>query len=230
MLTFTGFQKLFLLNFFLRVINMGLTSLFFEMKDRHVLIIGTGSVGIRRSRRFLESGAKVSIVTHGISSEVRDELEGKGASFYDDSERDRLLEECDLVVIATDNIELNEELAHKAEGKLVNCASDTGLSNIIVPSTFKLGNVTVSLYTNNKSPLMAKELRKKIQSVISEKDVLNIELQESVRQLLKDNISSQSERKEFMIRIREDETVQEYLENEDLDSAVKYVKEKYGLG
>lgn len=207
---------------------MGLTSLFFEMKDKHVLIIGTGSVGIRRSKRFLESGAQVSIITHDIDESVKDELEQKGASFYDDEDRDYLLEECDLVVIATNNIELNEKIARKAEGKLVNCASDTSLSNIIVPSTFKLGNVTVSLYTDNKSPLMAKELRKKIQSVITEKDVLNIELQERVRQLLKDNISSQSERKEFMIKIKEDNVVQQYLENNDLDSAVNYVKEKLG--
>lgn len=208
---------------------MGLTSLFFEMKDRDVLIIGTGSVGIRRSRRFLESGARVSIITHGIDDEIKKELESKGAIFYADEDRDALLEKCDLVVIATDNLKLNEEIAKKAKGKLVNCASDTSLSNIIVPSTFKLGNVTVSLYTDNKSPLMAKELRKKIQSVITPEDILNIELQESIRQLLKDNVESQEERKELMIRIREDENIQEYIRNDDLDSALKYVKEKFSL-
>lgn len=208
---------------------MGLTSLFFEMKDRDVLIIGTGSVGIRRSRRFLDSGARVSIITHGIDDEIKKELESKGAMFYADEDRDALLEKCDLVVIATDNLKLNEEIAKKAKGKLVNCASDTSLSNIIVPSTFKLGNVTVSLYTDNKSPLMAKELRKKIQSVITPEDILNIELQESIRQLLKDNVESQEERKELMIKIREDENIQEYIRNDDLDSALKYVKEKFSL-
>lgn len=208
---------------------MGLTSLFFEMKDKDVLIIGTGSVGIRRSRRFLDSGARVSIITHGIDDEIKKELESKGAIFYADEDRDALLEKCDLVVIATDNLKLNEEIAKKAKGKLINCASDTSLSNIIVPSTFKLGNVTVSLYTDNKSPLMAKELRKKIQSVITPEDILNIELQESIRQLLKDNVESQEERKEMMIRIKEDENIQEYIRNDDLDSALKYVKEKFSL-
>lgn len=205
---------------------MGLTSLFFEMKNKHVLIIGTGSVGIRRSKRFLESDAKVSIITHDIDSSVKEELESLGATFYPDECRDRLLSECDLVVVATDNLELNEEIALKAKDKLVNCASDTSLSNVIVPSTFMLGNVTVSLYTGNKSPLMAKELRKKIQSVITPRDILNIELQERVRELLKNNIDSQSERKEFMIKIKEDSVVQGYIDDEDLDSAVCYVKEK----
>ncbi len=205
---------------------MGLTSLFFEMKDKHVLIIGAGSVGVRRSRRFLDAGANVSIITHDIKEDIRKELEEKGATFYDESFRDKLLDECDLVVISTNNPELNEEIARKAEGKLVNCASDISLSNIIVPSTFKLGSVTVSLYTDSKSPLMAKELRKKIQSVITPEDILNIELQERVRQLLKDNIDSQSERKEYMIKIKDDLIIQDYISKNDLDSAEKYIKEK----
>ena len=55
---------------------------------------------------------------------------------------------------------------------------------------------------------------------------MNIELQESVRPLLKDNINTQAERKEFMIKIKEDETVQKYIKNNDLNSAVEHVKKK----
>ena len=126
--------------------------------------------------------------------------------------------------MATNNHELNKEISIKAKDKLVNCASDISLSNIIVPSTFKLGSVTVSLYTDSKSPLMAKELRKKIQSVITPEDILNIELQEQIRQLLKDNVESQKERKDWMIKIKEDETVQKYINEHDLESAIEYVQ------
>lgn len=204
---------------------MGLTPLFLEMKDKKVLVIGTGSVGIRRARRFLDVGADVSIITHGIDEETKEEFISKGANFFGDDAREELLDECDLVVVATDNHELNEEISIKAHDKLVNCASDISLSNIIVPSAFKLGSVTVSLYTDSKSPLMAKELRKKIQSVITPEDILNIELQESVRQLLKDNVDSQAERKELMIKIKEDENVQKYISQQNLDEAIKYVQE-----
>ena len=208
---------------------MGLTSLFLEMKDKHVLVIGMGSVGIRRARRFLNAGAEVSIIAHSIDSEIKQEFLEKGATFYSDEDRDRLLEECDLVVVATNNLELNEEIAKKAKHKLVNCASDISLSNVIVPSTFQLGNVTVSLYTGSRSPLMAKELRKKIQSVITPEDILNIELQDRIRDLLKNNFDSQQERKEYMIKIKEDENVQEYIKHKDIESAVSYIQKKYFL-
>ena len=98
------------------------------------------------------------------------------------------------------------------------------LSNVIVPSTFNIGSVTISLYTNSKSPLMAKQLRKKIQSIITETDILFIELQEYVRYLLKKHVSSQDDRKEFMIHVNEDEIVQKLIEEGKLDEAKKYVK------
>ena len=205
---------------------MGLTSLFLDMKDKHVLIIGTGTVGIRRARRFLDADAKVSIIAHSIDSEIKKEFSEKGAQFYTDEDRDRLLDECDLVVVATNDLELNDEIARKAKDKLVNCASDIALSNVIVPSTFQIGNVTVSLYTGSRSPLMAKELRKKIQSVITPEDILKIELQERVRELLKDNIDSQVERKKWMVKINEDENVQKFLQENDIESAVEYVKKE----
>ena len=205
---------------------MGLTSLFLEMKDKHVLVIGTGGVGIRRARRFLDADAKVSIISHGIDDDIKDEFIRKGATFHGDEDRERLLDECDLVVVATNNLELNDEIARKASGKLVNCASDIQLSNVIVPSTFQLGNVTVSLYTGSRSPMMAKQLRKKIQSVITTQDVLNIELQERIRDLLKENIPTQEERKKLMNEIREDETVQKFLGENDIESAVEYVQKE----
>ncbi len=206
---------------------MGLTSLFLEMKDKHVLIIGTGSVGIRRARRFLDVGANVSIITHNIDDNLKEEFLSKGATFYEDKDRDELLDKCDLVVVATDDKKLNEEISIKARDKLVNCASDISLSNVIVPSTFDIGGVTVSLYTGSKSPLMAKELRKKIQSVITPEDILNIRLQESIRDLLKDNINSQQDRKKCMIKIKNDKQVQKYISNGNLEEAIEYVKENF---
>ena len=203
---------------------MGLTSLFLEMKNKNVLIVGTGSVGIRRSRRFLESEANVAIVTKHIDPIIEEELLSKGAKFYDNDKLDELIDWCDLVVVATDDLDLNREISLKASNKLVNCASDIDISNVIVPSTFDIGTVKVSLYTGSRSPLMAKELRKKIQSIISSEDILNIELQEYIRSLLKIHVESQVDRKEYMIQFKNDDNIKEFISNNDIDSAKKYVK------
>ncbi|OED29950.1 bifunctional precorrin-2 dehydrogenase/sirohydrochlorin ferrochelatase [Methanosphaera sp. WGK6] len=203
---------------------MGLTSLFLDMIDKNVLIIGTGSVGIRRTRRFLDAGANVSIITKNLDDKIRKEFQDKGAKFYEEKYLDELIDTCDLVVVATDDLKLNQDISIKAQDKLVNCASDISLSNVIVPSTFNIGPVTVSLYTGSKSPLMAKELRKKIQKIITEEDIMNIELQEYLRILLKEHIPSQKERKQYMISINSNSEIQELLKNGELEKAKTYVK------
>lgn len=201
---------------------MSLTSLFLDMKNKKVLIVGTGEVGIRRARRFIKTGAQVYIVTKNIDDEIKQEFESQGAKFYKPIHTDVLIETCDLIVAATDDMKINDEIAKKAEDKLINCASNIKLSNVIVPSTFKIGTVTISLYTGSKSPLMAKKLRKKIQKTITPTDILNIELQEHLRNPLKNTIPTQSERKKFMQKITEDKKIQKYLEDEKLDDACKY--------
>lgn len=200
---------------------MTLTSLFLDMKNKNVLIVGTGEVGIRRTRRFLDTQAKVHIITKHIDPEIKEEFQQKGAKFYDNTHLDDLIKKCDLIVAATNNQQLNDEIATKAQDKLINCASNTKLSNVIVPSTFKIGDVTVSLYTGSKSPLMAKKLRKKIQQTITTKDIQNIQLQENIRQTLKDTIDEQQKRKQFMQQITQNEEIQNYLENNKPQKAEK---------
>lgn len=203
---------------------MALTSLFLDMKDKNVLVVGTGSVGIRRIRRFLEAEANVYIVTKDIDSEIKDEFITKGAEFCDNDKLDDLIDMSDLVVVATNNLELNRELSIKAKDKLVNCSSNPEISNVIFPSTFYIGDVQLSIYTGSKSPLMAKTLRKKIQSIITPQDLLYIELQEYARKLLKENVPTQEERKEYMIKINEDENIEEYINDDNLDKAKEYVR------
>lgn len=201
---------------------MGLTSLFLEMKNKTVLVVGTGSVGIRRARRFLDAEATVNIVTKDIDEDIKEEFIEKGAVFYDNSHLDKLIDECDLVVAATNNLQLNEEISLRAKNKLVNCSSDISLSNVIVPSTFDIGGVTVSLYTGSKSPLMAKTLRKKIQNIISDEDILYIEFQEYVRALLKERVDNQVDRKNYMVKFNDDSTIKSYLKEGKLEQAKEY--------
>ncbi|RAP53272.1 MAG: hypothetical protein BZ137_07030 [Methanosphaera sp. rholeuAM130] len=204
---------------------MALTSLYLDMKDKNVLIIGTGSVGIRRARRFLEAQATVNIVTKYIDDEIKSQFIEKGAHFYDNAKLDCLIDESDLIVIATDDVELNEKIALKAKDKLINCSSNPSISNVIFPSTFDIGGVTISVYTGSKSPLMAKTLRKKIQSIITDEDIYYIQLQEYVRKLLKENVDSQKDRKEYMLKFNEDENVRELIQDGNIEEAKGYVKE-----
>ena len=66
---------------------------------------------------------------------------------------------------------------------------------MIVPSSFFIGDVQISIFTGGKSPLMSKELRKKIEKVIKTEDVMQLELQSFARNILKMEIDDQKIRR-----------------------------------
>lgn len=186
---------------------MGWTPLFLEMKDNKVLIVGSGEVGKRRTRRFLEAGASVVV----IGNHVPDDILDQGASIKPEEELKKWVEWADIVVTASADHELNQQAGDIAKNKLVNRADYPNKGNLIVPSSFFIGDVQICISTGGKSPLMSRELRKKIEKVISPEDVLQLELQDFARKILKKRVTNQKKRKNYLYTILKDEKVQKLL-------------------
>ncbi|WP_407375034.1 bifunctional precorrin-2 dehydrogenase/sirohydrochlorin ferrochelatase [Methanobrevibacter sp.] len=198
---------------------MDWTSLYLKTSNLNVFILGTGEVATRRANKFLDHGANVRLAGNYLS----DELLEKGAELYSTSDVDRLVEWSDLVVIASGDEEMCEYVSEISEGKFVNRADFPLKGDIIVPTSFDIGDIEISIFTNGKSPLMARQLRKKIQSIITEEDILEIELQSYARSILKESVEDQKERRDWLYKIFEDEKINEFIENSQIDDAKQYI-------
>lgn len=194
---------------------MGWTPLILDMKDRHVLVVGSGEVGERRALRFLEAGAQV-IITAGT---VSNHLKAHGALEKPLKQLEKLVNWADLVVVASGDENLNQKIGEMASEKLLNRADKPEHGNIIVPSSFFIGDVQICIFTQGKSPLMARQLRKKIQKVIKQEDVLQLELQHFTREILKGQLDNQKTRREVLYQILNDEIIKNLLEAGDLSAA-----------
>ena len=198
---------------------MDWTSLYFKTSNLNVFILGTGEVASRRANKFLDHGANVKLAGNSLSDDLKD----KGADLYSIGDVDELVEWSDLVVVASGDEELSEHVSEIAQDKLVNRADFPLKGDIIVPTSFEIGDVEISIFTNGKSPLMARQLRKKIQSIITEEDILEIELQDYARLELKKVLKNQKERRQVLYEIFEDEKIRGYVENRQMDDAKDYI-------
>ena len=198
---------------------MDWTSLYLKTSDLNVFILGTGEVATRRANRFLDHGACVKLA----GNDLDEELLLKGAELCSTEEVDELVEWCDLVVIASGDEKLCDYVFKISGDKLVNRADYPQEGNIIVPTSFAIGDIEISIFTNGKSPLMARQLRKKIQSIITEEDILEIELQDYARNQLKDVIDNQKERRKCLYDIFEDEKINDLIKNNEIDKAKDYI-------
>jgi precorrin-2 dehydrogenase/sirohydrochlorin ferrochelatase len=200
---------------------MGWTPLFLEMDDYKVLIVGSGEVGIRRTRRFLEAGSNVTV----IGNHVPDDLLNLGVNVKSPEEIEIWVDWADIVVTASADQNLNQKVADISGKKLINRADEPDKGNLIVPSSFFIGDVQISIFTGGKSPLMSKELRKKIERVIRPEDIMQLELQSFARNILKIKIGDQKIRRNWLYTILKDKKIQILLKEGKLEDAKVYVNE-----
>ena len=194
---------------------MGLTSLFLEVENKNVFILGTGEVATRRAHRFLDKGANVILAGNSIDEELAE----KGAILTPLKDLEEMVKWSDIVITASGDEELCEYIASISQGKLINRADKPEEGNIIAPTSFLIDDIEISIYTNGQSPLMARELRKKIQSIITEEDILEIKLQSYARNLLKEKIEDQKVRREYLENILNNEDIKYCLKENKLDEA-----------
>ena len=200
---------------------MGWTPLFLDMKDKKVLVVGSGEVGSRRASRFLEAEAQVIVLGKRISPEILAE----GASLKPPQEAVKWVSWADVVVVASGDSKLNQDVSELAGNKLLNRADQPDEGNVIVPSSFFIGDVQICIFTQKKSPLMSRELRKKIQKVITEEDILQLDLQYYTRNKLKSKVEDQKKRKTYLYQLLEDENIKKLLNEGKIQEAKLYVDE-----
>ena len=201
------------------LIKMDWTSIYLKTSNLNVFILGTGEVATRRANRFLDHGANVKLAGNNMEQELAD----KGAELCSAEDVDELVKWADLVVVASGDEDLSDYVSKISEGKLINRADFPDRGNVIVPTSFEIGDVEISIFTNGKSPLMARQLRKKIQSIITDEDIMEIELQDYARLKLKNVVEDQKERREYLYGIFEDEKINDFIEIGKIDEAKSYI-------
>jgi len=201
------------------LIKMDWTSIYLNTSNLNVFILGTGEVATRRANKFLDHGANVKLAGNDLS----EELEHKGAILCSTEDVDELVGWSDMVIVASGDRELSDYVCEIAQGKLINRADFPQKGDVIVPTSFNIGDIEISIFTNGKSPLMARQLRKKIQSIITEDDILEIELQDYARSQLKGVVDNQKERKKCLYQIFEDEKINDLIKSRKMDDAKDYI-------
>jgi len=201
------------------LIKMDWTSIYLNTSNLNVFILGTGEVATRRANKFLDHGANVKLAGSSLS----EDLEHKGAVLCSTDDVDELVAWSNLVVVASGDEDLSDYVCGIAQDKLVNRADFPLKGDVIVPTSFNIGEIEISIFTNGKSPLMARQLRKKIQSIITEEDILEIELQDYARSILKERVDDQKVRKKYLYEIFEDEAINEFIRNGEIDEAKTHI-------
>lgn len=155
---------------------------FLQLEKLETLLVGGGKVGLEKLNSLLSNspGASITIVAEKISDEVRVLASGFPATrIFEKKFEASDLENKDIVILATDNRSLHEEIKKLANDKgiLVNVADTPDLCDFYLGSIVQKGNLKLAISTNGKSPTAAKRIKEVLN------DALPSELDEVIENL-----------------------------------------------
>lgn len=128
-----------------------------RLADRRVVIVGGGSVAVRRARAMIAAGGRVRVVAPSIDDELRSlPCEWRCRPFEPDD-----LEGAFLVVVATDDAAVNQAVAGEARrlGVLCNRADDPEAGDFVVPAHSRHGPITLAVHSGGVSAAAAARIR-----------------------------------------------------------------------
>ena len=158
-----------------------------KLVGRNCLVVGGGKVAARRAGSFAEAGALVTAVsphfckTLALSNQV---------TRIERAFTDTDLEDVFLLVIATDDKQLNDHITELAKAKniLINRADEPGAGDISIPAHAHCGPMTVSVHTHGISALAAATIRDELLEHIDQTWPALLTAMAPFRQLLQQTI------------------------------------------
>lgn len=138
--------------------------IFLDLKDRPVLVVGAGTVALRKTRGLVDAGARVTVVAPDVLREFDDlPVRVMRRPF-----RAADLGGAVLVFAATDDRHVNHRIGIAAKGRTIfaNIADSAEECDFVVPARVEHGDVQIAVSTGGKSPRLSAELRRKLESLL----------------------------------------------------------------
>ncbi len=198
-----------------------------KIAGKYVVVIGGGAESCRKTRDFLEAGAKILVVSKTASSGIQKLKQlGKIALQKENIENaeayvNSLNPKPDLLVAVTNNHKLNADLSKHAKtaGYMVYTPDNPATSDFTLPALAKIGDVKVAVSTAGRSPAMASILRQRIEKMITHGDLLQVKLQDQLRRSLRQQIADQKTRRKLLYEVLENAEVKKLLKKGEFDKA-----------
>lgn len=136
------------------------------VEGKQTVIVGGGEVAERKVFSLLQAGASVRIVAPEATPRIAS-LAAEGAIVWRQGEAtDADIADAFLVILATDDPDLNARMAAVAQGmgKLVNAVDQPEACNFFVPASVRRGPLVITVATGGASPALAKRIRREVET------------------------------------------------------------------
>ncbi|WP_298032102.1 siroheme synthase CysG [uncultured Dysosmobacter sp.] len=140
---------------------------FVDLEGRNGLIVGGGTVALRKAEKLLSFGPRLTVA----APDILPALEAlPGLTFLRQPFSPEMLEGIAFVIAATDDRALNREIAAQCQARRVpaNAVDDQDSCTFLFPALVKQDSLTIGISTGGASPMAAAYLKDQISALLPE--------------------------------------------------------------
>ena len=172
---------------------------FFDLNGKHCLVVGGGDVAARKVSLLFRAGAEVKVVSPELCESLKNRVTNGEISHEARPFEDADLDACVLIVAGTDDQAVNKRVSELAHAKCipVNVVDQPELCSFIVPSIIDRSPVQVAVSTGGASPVLARLLRARLETMIPAAYGQLASLMNEFRDKVKSKLGDESKRRRF---------------------------------
>ena len=202
-----------------------------NLQGKKIIVIGGGNEAQKRINSVIKQGCSITVISDSVNSQIKKLTKAKKIVIKKQKiSNTKFLSELkpDLVITTTNDKKINQKIINDAKKKKILAYSsdnpeDSDFSN---PAIIDFENmIQMAIFTGGKSPAMSKKIKEKsekvLKKIITKKDIAQIKIQKKAREIAKESISTQEQRRKCLRSIMSDNEIDQLIKDGQVKKAEK---------
>lgn len=191
--------------------------LFCRLQGKRCLLVGGGDVAERKARLLLDAGADLHVGALEFSPVFQQWAEQGKLQLLPGHFQESWLEGCWLVIAATDDDVVNQQVGDAAELRRIFCnlVDAPQEASAIMPSIVDRSPLMIAVSSGGRAPVLARLLREKLEAMLPQHLGQLASLAGSLRGRVKQTFNSMAQRRAFWERFFASDRLAQTLANHD---------------
>jgi precorrin-2 dehydrogenase/sirohydrochlorin ferrochelatase len=200
-----------------------------NLHDKTVIVVGGGNEAQKRINSLLKQDCEIIVISDSVNSQINKLVKAKKIKLKKQKIHNTKFISTfkpNMIITTTNDKNLNQKIINSAKrSKIIAYSSDNPEdSDFSNPAIIDFENmIQIAIFTGGRSPAMSKKIRiqseKIFKKIITKEDIDQIKIQKIARKLAKEIISTQTQRREYLRSIINDNEVEQLIKDGQLKKA-----------
>jgi len=202
-----------------------------NLQNKKIIIVGGGNEAQKRIASALKQECDIVVISDSVNSQISELAKSKKIKLMKQKITDtRFISKLkpNLIITTTDDGKINQRIIKDAKkrGIMVYSSDSPEDSDFSNPAIIDFENIIqIAIFTGGRSPAMSKKIKDKseklFKKIITKEDIAQIRIQKMARELAKEIISTQDQRRECLRSIMGDNEIDQLIKDGQIKKAEK---------